>query len=463
MLVPLVVSLAAGDEGSFAFAASTLLTGAAGALLLAFLPHRPHLELGIRDAIVLVVFLWVAVCLFGALPFALLPSHFTVLDALFESTSAFTTTGSSILTDIEALPRSISFWRCFSHWLGGIGIVLLGVAILPMLGGSGYQLYRAQGGMMKSEKLRPRVAEATRALWVVYVSMSLFEYLALRLAGMDWFDAACHTFATVATGGFSPKNASVAAFNSPAIDYIIVFFMFVASINFGLHFQFGRTRNPLVFFRSSEFRFFFAWIAAATLFCTTQLLGAGNHDAERAFRESLFMVVSMGSTTGFAIADYNLWPASTQIVMLLLMFLGGNAGSTSGGLKSFRIVLALKDAARHMRQMVERRAVIGLRLNGDLVDDHVVTEALRLIPIVFVIYATTAVVLAASGSSMLTSLSAPAATMFGVGPGWGEIGPVGNFAAVPAPGKVCLMLCMLAGRLEFFTVMLLFTRGFWRR
>lgn len=463
MLLPLAVGLLDWDQGIPCFLAALAATALPGVALVTLIPHNRHHDLSIREAIVLVVVLWVAVCVFGALPFALLPEYFSPLDALFESTSGFTTTGSSILAEIETLPRSILFWRCFTQWLGGIGIVLLGVAILPMLGGSGHQLYRAQSGMMKSERIRPRVVEAARGLWFVYVSMSFLEYVALRLAGMDWFDAACHTFATVATGGFSPKNASVAAFGSPLVDYIIVFFMFVASINFGLHFQVGRARDPRIFLRSSEFRFWFAWIGGASLFCTAQLLQAGTHGWEQAFRESVFMVVSIGSTTGFAIADYNFWPVATQILMIVLMFFGGNAGSTAGGLKSFRIVLAFKNAGRHMRRMVERRAVIGIRMDGEPVADEVVSAALQLIPLVFMVYVASALILAVSGCDMLTSISAPAATMFGVGPGWGVVGPVGNFSTVPDPAKATLMVCMLTGRLEFFTVMLLCTRTFWQR
>ncbi len=463
MLLPVAVSLYYGDEALLPFLVSMAVTGVPGAVLLRWLPASRSRDLNAREAILLVVTLWVAICAFGALPFALVPQYFSPLDALFESTSGFTTTGSSILRDIEVLPRSINFWRCFSHWLGGVGIVMLGVAILPMLGGSGHQIYRAQGGMMKSERLQPRVAEAARALWFVYVSMSFLQYVALRLAGLDWFDAACHTFATVGTGGFSPRNASVAAFQSPAVDYIIVFFMVVASINFAHHFEFGRTRDVRTFLRSSEVRFFILVLAASTVFCTVQLLQAGTYGLEESFRKSLFMVVSIGSTTGFAVDDYNYWPIGTQILMLILMFFGGNAGSTSGGLKSFRIVLALKDAARHMRLMIERRAVISLRLNGSSVSDEAVTSALRLIPVVFTIYAASAIVLAVTGCDLLTSLSAPAATMFGVGPGWGEVGPVGNFSGLPPAAKLTLMACMLGGRLEFFTIMLLFTRSYWRR
>ncbi len=463
MVLPLAVGVLDGDAGIAAFLIAIAATALPGVALVTVLPHDKRHDLSIREAIVLVVLLWVAVCVFGALPFALMPEYFGPLDALFESTSGFTTTGSSILSEIESLPRSILFWRCFSQWLGGIGIVLLGVAILPMLGGSGYQLYRAQSGMLKSDRIEPRVSGAARGLWFVYVSMSFLEYVALRLAGMDWFNAACHTFATVATGGFSPKNASVAAFGSPMVDYIIVFFMFVASINFGLHFQFGRVRDPRIFLRSSEFRFWFLSMSIASLFCTAQLLQAGNHGWEQAFRESVFMVVSIGSTTGFAIADYNFWPVGTQILMLILMFFGGSAGSTSGGIKSFRIVLAFKNAGRHMRRMVERRAVLGIRMDGEPVADEAVSAALQLIPLVFMVYATSAVILGVTGCDMLTSLSAPAATMFGVGPGWGVVGPVGNFSTVPDAAKLTLMVCMFTGRLEFFTVMLLCTRSFWRR
>jgi trk system potassium uptake protein len=463
LCAPLAVALFYGDGGILPFAASIAATALPGALLIWLFPRKYQSDISIREAILLVVALWTAMCLFGALPFLLHPAHFTPLDALFEAISGFTTTGASILSDVEALPRSVMFWRCFTQWLGGLGIVLLGVAILPMLGGSGYQLFRAQGGMLKSEKLRPRVAEAARALWAVYVSMSLLEYTTLRIAGMDWFDAACHTFATVATGGFSTRNAGVGAFSSPLAEYLIVLFMFAASIHFALHFQLARTRDIRVFWRSSEFRFFTALMATSTVFCGAALWAQGNLGPEETFRKALFMSVSIGSTTGFANADYNAWPIGTQILMLVLMFCGGNGGSTAGGLKSFRIVLALKNIARHMRRMVEWRAVIGVRLNGSMVPDELVAAAMQLIPIAFLIYAGSAILLATLGCDLATSLSAPATTMFGVGPGWGAVGPMGSFAEVPATAKAVLMACMFCGRLEFFTVILLFTPGFWRR
>lgn len=462
MLVPVGVGLVYGGEGVDSLLWALLATALPGTAFFFAFP-RPKGDLNVREAFVLVVALWLAVCVFGALPFWFSPYFPTWIDALFESTAGFTTTGSSILTDIEALPASLQFWRCFSHWLGGIGIVLLGVAVLPMLGGTGHQLYRAQSGMLKSDRIRPRVIETVRALWFVYVSMSSLLLVILMLAGMDWYDAACHMFAAVATGGFSPKNASVAAYNSPLIEYVLAIFMVAASINFAVHFQFARQRSPMVFVRSAEARFLVMWLLGVTLFCTMQLVQAGTYGLEEAWRKSLFMVVSIGSTTGFAVADYNLWPVSTQILMIILMFVGGNAGSTSGGLKSFRILLAVQTLKRHMRRMVERRAVVGIRLDGQVVDDDALHSAMQMFLVVFAIYAVSTVVLGFLGCDFLTSVSAPAATMFGVGPGLGQVGPVGNFAAVPAAAKLVLCLCMLAGRLEFFTVFVLFTPSFWRR
>lgn len=462
MLVPVAVGVGYGDDGVQSLLWAMLATALPGAACFFAFP-RPNGDLNVREAFVLVVALWVAVCVFGALPFFFSPHIPNWVDALFESTAGFTTTGSSILTDIEALPASLQFWRCFSHWLGGIGIVLLGVAVLPMLGGTGHQLYRAQSGMLKSDRIRPRVVETVRALWFVYVSMSALLFVMLMLAGMNWYDSACHMFAAVATGGFSPKNASVAAYNSPLIEYILVIFMVAASINFAVHFQFARQRSLMVFIRSAEARFLVIWLLGVTLFCTLQLLEAGKYGLEEAWRKSLFMVVSIGSTTGFAVDDYNLWPVSTQVLMIILMFVGGNAGSTSGGLKSFRILLALQTLGRHMRRMVERRAVVGIRLDGQVVDDETLNSAMQMFLVVFGIYAISTVSLGFLGCDFLTSVSAPAATMFGVGPGLGQVGPVGNFAAVPAAAKLVLCLCMLAGRLEFFTVFVLLTPSFWRR
>lgn len=462
MLAPIAVGIGFQDEGIAPLVWAFLSTLVPGAACYYALP-RPKGDLNVREAFMLVVLLWAAVCVFGALPYFYSPQFTGFIDSLFESTSGFTTTGSSILRNVEALPASLQFWRCFTHWLGGIGIVLLGVAVLPMLGGTGHQLYRAQSGMLKSEKIRPRVIETVRALWIVYVTMSVLLFALLMFAGMDWFDAACHMFGTVATGGFSPRAASVGAYNSPLIEYILVFFMVAASINFAVHFQFARQRNPMVFIRSAEARFLVLWLLGSTLFCTLQLVEAGNYGLEEAWRKSLFMVTTIGSTTGFAVADYNLWPVSTQILMIVLMFVGGNAGSTSGGLKSFRILLAIQTLGRHLKRMVERRAVVGIRLDGQTIDEETVQSAMQMFLLVFAFYGISTITLGFLGCDFLTSVSAPAATMFGVGPGLGMVGPVGHFADVPAAAKLLLCFCMLAGRLEFFTVFVLMAPSFWRR
>jgi trk system potassium uptake protein TrkH len=461
MLAPLIYGLSVSDNPRpFVFAIA--LTGAAGLLLLK-LTERPKSELSQREGILLVFAVWIASSAFGGLPFYLSSYFPGFTDAFFEATSGFTTTGATILADAEILPRGLQFWRCFSHWLGGMGIVLLGIAILPLVGIGGMPLYRAEFSGAKSEKLKPRITETALALWRIYFVLTLAEYLALRWAGMSPFDAACHTFSTLGTGGFSTRTASIAAFDSVRIEGILIIFMLLAGINFTLHYRFWVERRPKSLFSDIEFRFYALVVAVATVAILLGLILRDGLVPDEALRGSLFQVCSIMTTTGFVTRNFELWSSFPQLILLALMFVGGCTGSTAGGMKSSRILLLLKVVAREFKRMVERRGVFAVRLGRQSIPEHTIQSLLNLVYLAFLTNFVSCLLVAVSGVDVLTSIGAVAASMFNIGPGLGNVGPVEHYGGLPAMAKWVLSLCMLAGRLEFYTVLVIFSPAFWRR
>jgi trk system potassium uptake protein TrkH len=462
MLLPVAVGIGYQDAGLAPLAGTMAGTAALGLLLLWRCP-RPLTDLNLREGILLVVLLWTSVMLIGAIPFALSPWFPSYMDALFEATAGFTTTGATILPDVEVLPPSIQMWRHFSHWLGGVGIILLAIAILPLLGIGSAALFKAQAGNIKSERIKPRVIETARSLWRFYVIATLVLYLLLRIAGMDWFESLCHTFSTLGTGGFSTRTASVGGFQNPAVEYILIVFMIIAGLNFTVHFRAAQERSPFAYLRDIEFRVFLATIAVCSFVITLSLLHHQPYDLEQAFRLALFQVASIASTTGFATADYERWAPLAQMLLLIIGTLGGNSGSTAGGIKSFRVYLMLLSLKREFKKLVERKGVFAIRMGGEVMPEAQVHSALSLLFLVVVFLIVASTLLAMLGLDLLTAFSTTMACMFSVGPAFGTAGPAENYAHLPAMAKLILSLCMLAGRLEFFTLLLIFAPAFWRK
>lgn len=443
---------------------ASLLIGLSVSGLLFYMGRKASAkELGPREAFAVVSLSWILCSAIGALPFYLNGTVSTYTDAFFEAMSGFTTTGASVLTNIEANPRGILFWRSLTHWLGGMGIIVLSLAILPFLGVGGMQLFKAEVPGPVPEKLTPRIQQTAFLLWAVYVLLSLAETLLLMVAGMNLFDALTHTFGTMATGGFSPKNLSVGFYRSPFVDWIITVFMFLAGANFTLHYFALRGRLS-VFWKDEEFRFY-TWI---TLFGTATVMAillAGNaySSAGDALRFSAFQVVSILTTTGFVTADFEKWPAYTQLLLLVLMFVGGCAGSTGGGMKNIRILLLAKQAGAEIRRLLHPRSVIVPRIGGKVVE----REAMNSVAVFFVVYMAlfvgASLFMAGLGLDLVSAISSVAATLGNIGPGLGIVGPMDNYAAVPQAGKWILSACMLLGRLELFTVLMLFVPGTWRK
>ena len=462
MLLPLAYELFTMDPSLMPLVKAMVATLVCGALMIAVFHHEKTETISQREGMAIVAVGWTAIGLFGALPFYFSDAAFSFVDAFFESVSGFTTTGSSILTDIEGLSHGLLLWRSFIQWLGGMGIIVLSIAILPFLGVGGMQLYKAEVPSPVPDKLKPRIRDTAVILWKVYALFTVAEVILLLFGGMSLFDALNHAFTTMPTGGFSTKNASVAHFDSVYVDSVITLFMFLAGINFSLHYQLLKGR-PAAFWKDSECRFYLAMCVILTIVVGVNVYGSVYSDLFQAFRYAAFQVVSIVTTTGYATADYELWPAMSQIILFLCMFIGASAGSTGGGMKCLRIMLCFKYSYKELFSMIHPRAVTHIKIGGKTVPEDVVRSVLGFLALYMALFALSTVVLAATGVDFITSLGAVAATIGNIGPGFGMVGPVDNFAQIPYLGKWLLAWCMLLGRLEIYTLIILIVPEFWRK
>ena len=470
LLAPMGVAIYFGDapiEGfiseSSAFFWTFGLSLGSGLILWKLLPSGLG-KLRDREGFAIVTLSWLSMSAFGALPIYLSGVCPDFIDAFFESTSGFTTTGASILRDIETVPHGILFWRNLMQWIGGMGIILLSLAIFPMLGIGSFHLFKAEvPGGTTVEQTQPRLAETAKILWKTYLTLTLIEVLALRFAGLSWFDSVCHTFSTVATGGFSPHNGSISSFNNVYIESIIILFMFLGGANFALHFQLVR-RNFSVIFKNPEFRSYCALILVGILFVTwglTRVSATG--DASQAFRSAAFTVVSINTTTGFVTDDFNIWPEYLKLFLLAIMMVGGCSGSTSGSFKVIRIIILLKIIMRELKKLVHPRAIFHVKVGDKTVDADDLSNVAALTFLFIGFAALGGVILSSMGVDLTTALSATVASLFNVGPGLGDVGAMGNYSTIPAMGKGILIFFMLLGRLEIYGVILLFLPMTWRK
>lgn len=460
MCIPALVSYLYQDGAELSFLISAALTLVSAAVLY-FYARRARPPLPPRGAFVIVTGCWFIATVFGALPYYISATYPTIIDAWFESASGFTTTGASVLGDIEALPPSILLWRSLTQFLGGMGIVVLSLAVLPLLGVGGMDLYKAEAPGPTSDKITAKVSETARGLWLVYLTLTVVLALLLYICGMNVFDAINHALTTMATGGFSTKNASIAAFNSPAIEAVITVFMFLAGVNFLYHFRL-LVRKELSQFKNREFHLYVLLIIGATLILTLRTWGVQYDSFFESLRFTSFQVVSLMSTTGYATADFLVWGYLPQALLLSLMVVGGSAGSTAGGVKCIRILLLFKQAKRELHRLIHPRAVIPLKIGENRVPAHVADSiyAFFFLYVLCALFATLLLVgmgidLVSAGSSVISALS-------NIGPGLGSVGPVENYGHLPQTAKVILSFCMIVGRLEIMTVLVLFTTEFWK-
>ncbi|TVR70120.1 MAG: TrkH family potassium uptake protein [Spirochaetaceae bacterium] len=461
MLTSIAWALLDGENGTTRAFLLTALVVAVPAVLFLLIGVRPEGEVSTRDGFLMVALGWLAASLAGALPFYLSGTIPSFADAFFETMSGFTTTGASILTDIEALPRSMLFWRSLTHWLGGMGIIVLAVAIFPILGIGGLQLIKAEAPGPSVDRLTPKITETAKILWLTYVILSVTETVLLMTAGLNLFDALTHTFGTMATGGFSPRSASVGHYNSAYVDGIITTFMVLAGINFVLYFKLvtGRFASLL---RDTELRVYLLIFVLSSLAIAIGLHGDRFASFGESMRYATFQAASILTTTGYATDDFALWPVFPQALLFFLMFIGGCSGSTGGGIKVIRVVTLIKQGWNEMRFLVYPTGVFRIRINREVLRKNIVYAISGFVILYLAILLLTTLVVAFSGQDILTSLTTALATLGNIGPGFGRIGPTLNYAFYPSWLKVFLSVIMMLGRLEIYTVLVLVTPRFWR-
>ncbi|MFP4036138.1 MAG: TrkH family potassium uptake protein [Desulfobacteraceae bacterium] len=462
MAAPLAVSLAYDDGSARALVFSMALTLAAGLILIFVTRRREPAQLNHRDGALIVAAGWAAAGLVGTLPYILSGSIPVFTNAYFESISGFTTTGASILSDIERLPEGILLWRSQTQWFGGMGIIVLSVAILPLLGVGGMQLYKAEVPSPVVDKLKPRISETAKTLWKVYILITMLEVLLLLGGGMPLFEAVCHAFCTMPTGGFSPNNASIAHYNSAYTEVVILVFMLLAGINFSLHYRF-MTGQASVFGKDPEFKVFIGIFVVFTAVVTVDILGPVYGSLTDALRYSSFQVGSILTTTGFVTADYDQWPTLSRNILLLCMFLGGMAGSTGGGIKIMRVVLLVKHIQREIFRVIHPRAVTTVKLGGRPIPNEVLSSVVGFFLLFISIFIAAVLCMSALGLDMVSAIASVAASIGNIGPGLAAVGPVRNYLEIPMAGKWILTFCMLLGRLEIYTVIVLLMPGFWKK
>jgi len=478
MLVSGLVSWYYDDGALLGIVSAGLATMLVG-LVLRFITKDFHKKIKKREGYLVVTLGWITMSLSGALPYiftGVLPS-FT--DAFFETMSGYTTTGASIINDIEIMPRSILFWRSTTHWIGGMGIIVLAIAILPLLGIGGMQMFAAEAPGPSADKMHPRITDTAKRLWFLYFGLTLFEAILLKIAGMGYFDAINHAMSTLSTGGFSTKNTSIAFWNDqPLIQYIIMFFMFVAGTNFVLSY-FAFKGNFTKFKKDEEFKYYLFAILSITIVATVVIYFYANvseiptdlqliahpkiyGELESSFRHALFQVLAVITTTGFVSADFSIWSPFLTVLFFTLMFLGASAGSTAGGVKIVRHIIMIKNGFLEFKRSLHPNGIIPVRYNGKSVSRGIVFNIMAFFILYLIIFAIGSLVFSFMGINFMTSVGAAASSLGNVGPAFGDLSPVNNYSSLPTFGKWWSATLMLFGRLELFTVLIIFTPYFWR-
>ena len=465
MALALGVSLWYNEPDNGVFLLSTIITLLAGVIGL-LIGRRAESRMGEREGYLIVAMVWVVFSCFGLLPYYLSGQVPTLTDAWFESMSGFTTTGATIIPDLNVISHGLLFWRSLTQWIGGMGIIVLSIAILPIFGLNGMQLYAAEVSGLTYEKISPRIADTAKMMWTTYLVLTASEVLALWLCGMDLFDAVCHSFSTIATGVFSTKNNSLAFYDSAAIHYVVTFFMFISGINFVMliYLLRGKVRN---FTKDEELR----WYSLAVLLFTAMLTiglyiarpGWTGIEMERAFRDSIFTVISSMTSTGYTISDYMYWPVVAWVVIFFLMLTGACAGSTAGGIKWVRLSIIIKNGIAEFQRRIHPNAIIPVKLNEKTVPQQTINNIMAFLIFYVFIVAVTVVVFCACGVDFDEAIGSAVSAIGNVGISIGQFGPSGTYANFPVVAKWVMSFVMLIGRLEIFTVLLLFTKALWRK
>lgn len=451
LLVPAVI---ASGEVLVSFLISAAIAGACGVVLERTFRQPGEFTFGRHEAFVLVASAWLVATLVGAIPYIFLKGPGFFIDGVFESASGFTTTGASILSDVESEPRGLLLWRALTQWLGGMGIIVLGIAVLPKLAIGGMELLGAEAPGPITEKIRPRIAQTAKALWGIYTLFTALEALALMGLGLAPLDAVAQSFTTMATGGFSTRNASIASFGSPAVEWTVSFFMLLAGANFALHFKWIRGKVGTVL-RDPEFRLYAGVLVGGAVVIAANLLLHQRYDAGDALRLGAFQVASIVTTTGFATADFDAWPYFSKALLFVMMFIGGCSGSTGGSVKVVRVLIVIRKISVDLRRMVRPHAVLPLRVGKRTIPDGVVSAVTTFFVLFLLLFVAGGLILTVMGLDPESSFSASAACLGNIGPGFGTVGPTLNYSQLPGASKLVLAGLMIVGRLELYTVLVL--------
>jgi trk system potassium uptake protein TrkH len=459
LLLPLLVALYAQQGDAPAFLVTICLTAAAGVALILASPPRT-LQIGVREGLTIVTLGWILLSLLGALPFVLSGSTTTYVDAFFETVSGFTTTGATLIGNPEGLPSGILFWRSFTHWVGGMGILVFTLALVPALGVGGFQLFKAESPGPVADKIAPRLRDTARILYLTYIGMTLLQIILLTLGGMSLFDSILHTFGTVGTGGFSTRSSSIGAYTSTYIHWVITIFMLLSGVNFSLYFALyrGRWRDVL---RNEELRLYLGVVVVSALLIGMNILSDYRHQG-LALRDSFFQVSSIITTTGYATADFDLWPAFSKLILLFLMLMGASAGSTAGGIKQVRFVVLFKLIKREIAKTFHPRGYIPIKLNGKSLSSDTVSGITSFLALYALIFVVGVLLISLEGIDLESAISSVACTLSNIGPGFGVVGPTRTFSEFGAASKLVFAALMLLGRLELFTVVAWITPQAWR-
>ncbi len=455
-LLPLAVAITDSDRRMALVFLIPLLIGWAVAMAFWFAVRKRPKVFDVKSAFGVVGLIWVAICIFGSIPMYFSGAFPSFTDAMFESVSGFTTTGASVLQEVETLPRSVNLWRCETHWLGGMGVIALAVALIPLLGIGGFRLIKAETTGPDKEKLTSFIANTAKSLWLIYVMLTVVQMLLLHFAGLGWVDSIAHAFSTMGTGGFSTRNASVGAFGLPAVEWICTLFMLLASVNFALYYRLftGRLRDVA---EDSELRALVT-VVVASITVATLVESNASTAFSKTFRDVAFQISSVVSTTGFMTADYTQWCPPAQVVILLLFFIGGSSGSTAGGVKVIRWTILAKEIGNEMRRIVHPHQVFTLRINGKPGHESLIPVVASFILMYFILVLATTFAGAIAGLDTFTSLTAAASMVGNIGPAFGQLGPTANYGFLPAALKWWYCFAMLAGRLEIYTLLIMIAR-----
>lgn len=460
LLIPFFVALfyRQGDANAFLY---TVLLMIPIALILIKIKGKKN-EIYAKEGFLTVGLAWIVISFFGALPFVFSGAIPSLVDAFFETSSGFTTTGASILTEIQSLPKGILFWRSFTHWVGGMGFLIFILALMPTFSGNTIHLLKAESPGPTPGKIVPKIKQTAKILYAIYFVLTLIETIFLKSAGLSWYDSIIHALGTAGTGGFSNMNASVAAFNNPAVEWIITIFMLLFGVNFVLYFQLIRG-NVKAFFKSEELKWYLIAVFASIIIIAVNIIPFNHGDVTKSIRDSAFQVSSIVTTTGYATVNFNLWPTLSKVILIMLMFMGAMAGSTGGGIKTIRIVIIFKAIRREIDKILHPRRVKSVKIDGNVVEEETISGVFLFIFAYIIISLIAIFIVSFDNFDITTTVTSVIATLSNIGPGLEMVGPAGNFSAFSDLSKLVLSFCMLAGRLEIYPMLILFSPSLWKK